>query len=648
MAKKGIKKFSDAEIERAASVSIVDYVTQEGLGELKNQGSKFVKLHYQGHDSLVINTANNTFIHNSAIGEPYSSGNAINFVRYMKGASFPEAVAELLSFNGEHVKLDLQKKREPFVYEYKKAKYNSKAFNYLTRERGIDKDIVNRLFQQGFLIQDTYNNAVFNWSPDGLPISDKNKIVGATQQLTRPPKEGMPKKWIGKNSQQDWGFNIKIGEQVNSIHCFEAIIDMLSYWSLNKDTLNDTWLIAMDGLKPQTLFNFLGNSYNRDKQGFKIFLNVDNDRAGNNFLDSMIEYSGIENIEMVPDQLTLIPSEIERLKGLSNKYHVPFDELARLYLVERPYLSDSSEKNNELEYLYFSDESKLSKVNAKLKKIDTELLWDVPEKMKPRFTERQNRFFRMQGKELMTKDTIVKDWNDVLIEKKRPEPLTKQKLPTLNAYQTFIKERTIRLKETDIQLISQKSRIQPEILRLFANKGWIRKNTITKEIHFVWSKNGEIVGGEKTKEFGTKTEVIQIDSPTMHTESFIYTIGEPKTIKVFDSPTEAISYLNLHKYERDFVAISDNHQPDYLNRKLNEYRQNHNIEKVTECRKEQDNNLGLIVAAMVAAGAIIEFTEELPLNDTWSNELVTTMDYYNLKNSLQPTLDNQLTPELTL
>jgi hypothetical protein len=49
-----------------------------------------------------------------------------------------------------------------------------------------------------------------------------------------------------------------IGEpsQVKDIYFFEAAVDALSYWSFNKDTIRDTMLVDLEGVKVEKFYQF--------------------------------------------------------------------------------------------------------------------------------------------------------------------------------------------------------------------------------------------------------------------------------------------------------------------------------------------------------------------------------------------------------
>ena len=60
------------DIERARLVSIIDYIDKTGMGKLTQNG-KYYRLHYAGHDSIVIDSEKNRFYHNSTNEKNYNN-----------------------------------------------------------------------------------------------------------------------------------------------------------------------------------------------------------------------------------------------------------------------------------------------------------------------------------------------------------------------------------------------------------------------------------------------------------------------------------------------------------------------------------------------------------------------------------------------
>lgn len=109
------------------------------------------------------------------------------------------------------------------------------------------------------MIQDKqYKNAVLNWKRYGFP---EEEIIGATSIVTKKSSTDSPNKYIAKNSEKHYGFNITLG-QPKKIYFFEAGIDLLSYWSLNKN-MDDCRLVCLEGRKDKTVMKMIQEIYQK-------------------------------------------------------------------------------------------------------------------------------------------------------------------------------------------------------------------------------------------------------------------------------------------------------------------------------------------------------------------------------------------------
>ena len=634
------KKVTQEEIDKALQVSIVDYITQNNIGKIINNGSNYAKLLYDGHDSLVINRKNNTFYHNSNIGSEHAKGNIINFVRYIKGYNFREAIDSLLAFNGETTeRMPALTKEEKFSYRYKQAKYNSTAYKYLVEERKIDKQIVNQLFKQQYIMQDVHNNIIFNWTKDGLPPENTEAIIGATQQLTGLPKEGQPKKWIGKNSEKNWGFNIRLGNHIESIYAFEAAIDLLSYWSLNKNTLQNTWLVSLEGLKEGTLHHFLNSEYERGNKQFKVILSVDNDQAGHRFLDTLSRpkaESLISFEENIPYWNAITEQEINNLKSQLITLDLPYKVAESIYLTERPFLE--KQNSNEQHEFYFNKPNGLKEIEERYHQSKREhthfYVWETTQYKNSHLEERQKRFERLMSTSTVLVDEIKKDWNDVIKQSNSVQGKERDyRHENTKQYENFLRTETTRLSVEDLMKLSTETHLDLDILEKINKKGWLRKENEQEQIHLVWTKNNQVVGGERFRNFGKDGQIIQFKTKEHEQDSFIYTIGIPKELKLFNSSVEAISYLNLHKEQADFVAITDNGYSQYLVNKIQEYHSNHGTSIVTDCRNNSEKQNDLF--KQLGDSQKYELVIETALSNSWKQDLTDVKRYFQLEKELQ-------------
>ena len=279
--------------EIANSVDMVDYLL--AIGEpLKKEGNYYRHIH---HDSLVINGKRNYFSWNSK----GISGNTITYLMHLHELSFQEAVLKINKDLGHYeiksFKPDKEKYLDKFIYNINEVKQTSAIEEYLVKERCIDPEIVQFMIENDYIRQDSYKNIVFKWK------NFNNETIGASLQgtLVIPvekrlnPDRAYFKKVLPNIEENTYeGFNIVIGKP-KKIYMFESSIDLLSYMSLYKKSLNNCLLKSMDGLKHETVLkSILSTSKYLKKQGLdleKITLCVDNDEAGRNFVKKL---SGIK------------------------------------------------------------------------------------------------------------------------------------------------------------------------------------------------------------------------------------------------------------------------------------------------------------------------------------------------------------------
>lgn len=115
----------------------------------------------------------------------------------------------------------------------------------------------------------------------------------------------------------------------------EFTLGNISYAALNRDQLNDTWLVSMEGLKHHVISHYFGEAVSelRKKQAFpqSIEICVDNDRAGHIFYEK-------EQLMGAVDPFTNQKVRCER--GIANDWQVPkeykviYEEVAKEMKVE--------------------------------------------------------------------------------------------------------------------------------------------------------------------------------------------------------------------------------------------------------------------------------------------------------------------------
>lgn len=267
--------YSQEEIKKAEAIDIVDYCNQNDIA-LKSDNERYYRL--VDHDSCVIDRSKNAFYWNSRS----KGGNVINFVQEYEGVNFRAAMKLLQEGKHEYVNNQtVEYVSEPYEYSSQNEVTRfDKARTYLIEERKIDSEIVDDLHNRGLLKQDKNNNVLFLWK-------EYENVMGCSEQGTFKSDKYKRGSWksIQKNSTANYGFNVKYGEPKH-LKFFESSIDALSYATLHKDKLEDTQLVSMEGLKHNTLLNYVIKA--REELGCppeSIAICVDNDKAGRTFAD---------------------------------------------------------------------------------------------------------------------------------------------------------------------------------------------------------------------------------------------------------------------------------------------------------------------------------------------------------------------------
>ncbi|MED1738136.1 DUF3991 domain-containing protein [Bacillus swezeyi] len=332
-------------IQVAEATDIVDFCAENNY-VLERLTEKY----YRGvdHDSLIIDRKKNRF-------QWYSTGkygNSIDFVRTFFDKDFREAVEMLTEKEYKHTKEIPVKPRKEFVYDIAHDQTTEQAEKYLVEQRGIDQEIVHALISKGLLKQDVRKNCVFVWGETG-------KAVGAdlqgTVQMTKNGKRTTFKQ-IRANSKQHYGFNISLGLP-RKLYFFESPIDLLSYWSMNKE-LTNCRLVSMNGLKEKTIMNMINHTFRSrgvlPTEG--VFIGVDNDRAGQKFMDKVKHYRFATKDEKEVAFHNLIAGDqhiprayIEMYETTANKYNIDWKHIAAIHKTETN-LGNTNEITNNYEY----------------------------------------------------------------------------------------------------------------------------------------------------------------------------------------------------------------------------------------------------------------------------------------------------------
>ncbi|WP_247925951.1 PBECR4 domain-containing protein [Streptococcus pasteurianus] len=311
-------------IELARSRDILDVASELNM-ELVQSGRDY---RWKEHDSLVISPDKNLWKWFSR----NLGGDVISLVETIKETDFNQSVNFLN--DGEFKTFQrVERSEEPFnYYLHPYEQPFNEARTYLREERGLSDDTIDFFLEKGVLAQ---ANAKLNDSIEPVVVfktlSPSGEVVGANLQGIEENFEKWPErgyaKIIARNSDGMNGLHVDVGQPKRLVFA-ESPIDLMSYYELHKDNLQDVRLVSMDGLKEATIGRHLAelqaelsgrdlrwskeelanglttavdNNYFRDgKHADVITLAVDNDEAGRNFITSLQE-KGVSLTVDIPD-----------------------------------------------------------------------------------------------------------------------------------------------------------------------------------------------------------------------------------------------------------------------------------------------------------------------------------------------------------
>lgn len=317
------------EVRKQKLVSMDIVAVAESLGMKLKPGSSGA-YYWEEHDSFHIYPNTNSFRWWSrSLGS-----NTIDLVQVVREEltgqkpSFKEAAAFLETGQFENVTVQPPVK-EPF--EYYLERYEHSDFNigrqYLKEERGLSDETIDTFLASGNLATATHKKGDY-FEPVIVFKSRDNdgKMIGASLQgivenRVQHPERGRLKQMM-KNSDGTAGFSLDIGNPKRLVFA-EAPIDLMSYYDLHKDELQDVKLVAMDGLKKSVISRYVADiltdgKYSQTMSSEQIrgaldalnkttnllqehpdmiTLAVDNDEGGQNFVKGLQE----EGIPVIPD-----------------------------------------------------------------------------------------------------------------------------------------------------------------------------------------------------------------------------------------------------------------------------------------------------------------------------------------------------------
>ncbi|HEO3974155.1 TPA: toprim domain-containing protein [Streptococcus agalactiae] len=320
-------------VEFARSRDILD-VANELQMELVRSGRDY---RWKEHDSLVISPDKNLWKWFSR----NTGGDAISLVETIKEVDFNQSVDFLNDGNFKEFQM-VERPQEDFKYYLEKYEQPlSAGRDYLRNQRGLSDETIDYFLEQGVLAQ---ANAKLDYFAEGnsgnstnaiepvivfKSLSSSGEVVGASLQGIQENWEKWPKhgyaKVIMKNSDPMTGIHVDIGSPKRLIFT-ESPIDLMSYYELHKDSLQDVRLVSMDGLKESTIGRHLSqiqaeisgkplrwtpeqmadglqvaidhHFFEDGKNADLITLALDNDKAGRTFIKELEAKGAVINSDL--------------------------------------------------------------------------------------------------------------------------------------------------------------------------------------------------------------------------------------------------------------------------------------------------------------------------------------------------------------
>ena len=320
-------------VEFARSRDILD-VANELRMELVRSGRDY---RWKEHDSLVISPDKNLWKWFSR----NTGGDSISLVETIKEVDFNQSVDFLNDGNFKEFQL-VERRQEDFKYYLEKYEQPfSDGRDYLRNQRGLSDETIDYFLGQGVLAQ---ANAKLDYFAEGnsgnstnaiepvivfKSLSSSGEVVGASLQGIQENWEKWPKhgyaKVIMKNSDPMTGIHVDIGSPKRLIFT-ESPIDLMSYYELHKDSLQDVRLVSMDGLKESTIGRHLSqikaemsgkaliwtpeqladglqvaidhHFFENEENADLITLALDNDNAGRTFIQELEAKGAVINSDL--------------------------------------------------------------------------------------------------------------------------------------------------------------------------------------------------------------------------------------------------------------------------------------------------------------------------------------------------------------
>ena len=253
--------YTQEQIDRANQVNLEQF--------LRSQGEKLIKsgheYRWERYDSLTVK-GNKWFRHSQNKG-----GYPVDFVMEFFDKTFPEAVQMLIGEEAVELGAEPALKKEFKLPPRNES--NAKIMKYLTEERKLPQELIERFIAEGLIYEDTKHHNVVFVGTDANDIPRYAHCRGTADKF-RMDVTG---------SDKSYGFCYR--GKGTELYVFEAPIDLLSHIALFSAGWEEHSYLSLGGVSPKALERFLSES--RDIES--VFIAIDNDVAGNHAAEKLAE-----------------------------------------------------------------------------------------------------------------------------------------------------------------------------------------------------------------------------------------------------------------------------------------------------------------------------------------------------------------------
>lgn len=253
--------YTQEQIDRANQVNLEQF--------LRSKGEKLIKsgheYRWERYDSLTVK-GNKWFRHSQNKG-----GYPVDFVMDFFDKTFPEAMQMLIGEEAVECVTEPTPKTE--FHLPPRCESNTKIMKYLTEERKLPQELIERFIADGLIYEDSkHHNVVFvGTDANGIP---RYAHCRRTADKFRMDVTG---------SDKSYGFCYR--GKGTELYVFEAPIDLLSHIALFTAGWEEHSYLSLGGVSPKALERFL--SEHKDIES--VFIATDNDEAGNHAAEKLAE-----------------------------------------------------------------------------------------------------------------------------------------------------------------------------------------------------------------------------------------------------------------------------------------------------------------------------------------------------------------------